>query len=247
MKKTAVCILSRNVRVEWIDFLNTFENYDTYLIIDEPVPLDLQQNQNKFSKVKTLFIEDKDCEEFGFINMNFPSLKKITSWERGVFYFSKTNTQYDNIWFLEDDVFINNENVLVNIDKKYPEDDLLTSTSDIVYEHDINGWHWDKIEIKFLPPYSKALVACIRVSSNLLSDISNYANEHKTLFFIETLFTSFCLKNQKLKHRVPEELVNSLLYRHHWTNESVNKNNIFHPVKDMIEQNNLRKYLKNKE
>jgi hypothetical protein len=245
VKKTAVCLLGCNVKSEWLNFLNSFENYDTYVMLDDPLPFYLQQIQKEFPKVKILFANDNDCKDAGFTNMNFLMSKQVTSWERAVYHFSRVNTTYDNIWFLEDDIFINDENVLVNIDKKYPETDLLTSTCTTVQDPSTDGWHWHRIKIEFPPPHCRVMVCGVRVSSKLLSDISDYAIEHKTLFFLESLFATICLRNPNLTHIMPDEM-NTIEYRYHWHTGNVyeKRNNIIHPIKEMADQIAFRKYIK---
>ena len=43
--------------------------------------------------------------------MNYTIKKIITSWEKSIFYFSYIETKYENVWFKEDDVFFNDENI----------------------------------------------------------------------------------------------------------------------------------------
>ena len=124
--------------------------------------------------------------------MNFCIEKEITAWDKSLYYFSSINTEYEKVWFFEDDVFFHDEESLLNIDSKYDNSDLLSNS----YYENLNGhkndWHWDRIDIRFEPPYYCAMVCCVRISSNLLSKIRNYANEHHTLFFLEALFSTIC-------------------------------------------------------
>ena len=89
------------------------------------------------------------------------------------------------------------------------------------------------------------MVCCVRISSNLLSKIRNYANEHNTLFFLEALFPSIC-KTNNMKYDTPEEL-RTVVWRENYVDNDIDKHNLYHPVKDIIKheyyRDMLNKYL----
>jgi hypothetical protein len=69
--------------------------------------------------------------------------------------------------------------------------------------------------------------------------INNYAKEHNTLFFLEALFPTIAIR-YKLKYDNPNEF-NNIYWRHNFEEENIDKNNLFHPVKDSIKHIYFRK------
>jgi hypothetical protein len=175
--------------------------------------------------------------------MNFIIKKEITAWEKSIYYFSTINTEYEKVWFFEDDVFFYNEESLLHIDLKYDNYDLLSNS----YTENVNGnkndWMWNSIDIRLQPPYYSAMVCCVRISSNLLSKVKNYANEYHTLFFLEALFPTICKVNN-MKYDTPTEFKN-IVYTKNYADRDIDKNNLFHPVKNMTKHNYYRNMLKN--
>ena len=85
--------------------------------------------------------------------MNFCIGKEITAWEKSLYYFSTINTEYEKVWFFEDDVFFYDEESLLRIDSKYDNSDLLSNSYGKNANGHKNDWHWAKIDIRFQPPY----------------------------------------------------------------------------------------------
>jgi len=158
-----------------------------------------------------------------------------------VYYFSNIYTDYSKLWILEDDVFIYNEDTLLNIDLKYKDSDLLSS---FCWNNPLGkntDWHWNNITIQTPPPYYAAMVGCIRVSKDLMLKIKDYISEYKTMFFVEALFSTVC-KTSQLKYDLPDELVN-IFYRYDFKTEEINKVNAYHPIKDIYRHIELRNIL----
>ena len=237
MNNNCICLICYKPNDIWIDFLSKFTKYDIYIIID-----DNSIQHDKLSNINIIQINDNECIKNGFVNMNFTIKKDVTSWEKAIYYFSTINTRYNNVWFLEDDVFLYDEASLLQIDSKYSNSDLLSNS----YTENINGhkknWHWYRIDIKLPPPYYSAMVCCVRMSSNLLSKLKNYVDEHNTLFFLEALFPTICKKNN-MKYDTPIEFKN-IVYRKKYEDKDIDKNNLFHPVKDITKHKHYRDILK---
>jgi len=157
--------------------------------------------------------------------------KSITGWSKAIYYFSTINKNYSNIWFIEDDIFFNNEQSLINIDSKYIDAYLLSNKTNNNY---VSGpkdfWQWEHLDIRFKPPYYRALVSIVRMTSLLLSKIKAYANEHNRVFYIEALFPTLCSK-YNLKHDTPTEFRN-IVFRKDYLDKDFNKSCLYHPVKD---------------
>ena len=67
--------------------------------------IDYKERYSQFLNVNIIQIKDEECKSRGFVNMNFFINKDITSWEKAIYYFSTINTEYNKVWFFEDDVF----------------------------------------------------------------------------------------------------------------------------------------------
>jgi len=231
-----VCLICLNPNETWFDFLCKFINYEVLVVIDNNT-IDYKGCFKNYTKINVVQIKDDECEENGFIDMNFTMGKKITGWEKALYYFSTLTNKYKKVWFLEDDVFIYDETTLSNIDSKYSESDLLTSTCRNNNKND--PWHWDKFEIKLPLPYYHAMVCAVRISDELMSKIKNYAKENKTLFFLEALFPTIC-KHYGLKYDVPKELT-TVTWRKVHDLDGINKTNVYHPMKNIKNHIMLRK------
>ncbi|NDA89673.1 MAG: hypothetical protein EBY20_02005 [Alphaproteobacteria bacterium] len=245
MNDKCICLICYKPSDVWVDFLSKFTKYDVYLIVDDNSK-DYKEQYSNFSNINIIQINNEDCKSNGFFNMNYIMMKKdITSWDKSVYYFSTINTKYDKVWFLEDDVFFYDEETLVRLDSTYENSDLLSQSYEGgKFTGDKNQWMWKDIDIKFDPPYWSTMVCCVRMSSQLLSKIRNYANEHSTLFFIEALFPTIC-KRHNLNYDTPREMLN-IIYNRYYSDNEIDKNNIYHPVKDLNKHKYYR-YMLNQE
>jgi hypothetical protein len=230
MKNNCVCLICYKPNIIWIEFLSKFVNYDVYIVIDDNSE-DYKGQYSEFTNINIIQIKEEECISNGFINMNFTMNKNVTGWEKSLYYFSTINTEYNKVWFFEDDVFFYDEKSLLQIDSKYNDSDLLSDSYNENPDGHKNIWLWDRIDIRFQPPYYSAMVCCVRISSNLLSKFKSYADEHNTLFFLEALFPTICKVND-MKYDTPIEFKN-VVYRADYEDKQIDKNNLFHPVKDI--------------
>jgi hypothetical protein len=238
----SVCLICLNPNDIWFEFLSQFKNYDVYVVIDNNT-INYNGCFKHYDKIHVIQIQEIECIKSGFIDMNFLIGKKISGWEKALYYFSNINTNYKNVWFLEDDVFLYDESTFSNIDSKYLDSDLLSSPyTEKNNKNFKNDWHWDKIDIKLPLPYYSAMVCSVRISSKLMSAIKNYADKNKTLFFLEALFPTIC-KYHKLKYGVPKELT-TITWRKLHKNNEINKINIYHPLKNIKTHTLIRNNLK---
>jgi hypothetical protein len=243
MNKNCVCLICYDINDIWFNFLSKFTKYDIYIVVDDNKK-DYKEQYYKFSNINIIQINNEICKKNGFINMNFIINKDVSAWEKSIYYFSTINTQYNNVWFFEDDVFFYDEKSLLQIDSKYYNSDLLSNT----YHENIDGyknnWQWHRIDIKFSPPYYAAMVCCVRISSKLLSKLRDYANKHNTLFFLEALFPTIC-KINNMKYDTPIEFEN-IVYRKNYENTYFDKKKLYHPIKDITKHVYYRNILNKK-
>lgn len=230
MNKTCVCLICYKPNYVWVEFLSKFTKYDVYIIVDDNSK-DYKEQYCKFTNVNIIQINNHDCRKNGFVDMNFTIAKEISSWEKSMYYFSTINTEYNKVWFFEDDVFFNDEGSLLRIDAQYENSDLLSNHYVENVSGEKNSWHWHRININFSPPFYTGMMCCVRISSNLLFKLKKYANENNTLFFLEALFPTIC-KKYNLQYDTPSEFKH-IYYRKDFIETDINENNLYHPIKDI--------------
>jgi hypothetical protein len=229
--KHAICFITREYNKIFFDFANTFaDNYDVYIVVDYNQPI------VSTDRVKIIQIEDNECITNNYIWSTYRFNKMVTGWDKAFYYFCE-KVDYEYVWFIEDDVFIADSSILVNIDTKYPNIDLLP------------GHKWLKHANGFIPKEYKlnmeihqTLLCASRVSKKLLNLVKEISKKYKRLFFHEILFISLVIHN-KLTYKLIPELKN-ILYREDWTFEKIKKNMniLYHPVKDLNFHQELRDY-----
>jgi hypothetical protein len=207
-----------------MDFLSSFKEYDIYVIID-----DNEQKYENYTNIKCIQIDNTECRNSGYVNVNFFIGKEISGWDKALYYFSKVNTSYENVWFMEDDVFIYNESTLLNIDTHHIYQDLLCPS--FMGDHTSPWPHWPMIRIEIPPPYVFGMVCACRISNKLLKSINEYATKYNTLFFLEALFPTLA-KQHTMQIAHPKEM-ETIVYRRDCSIQDINKQNVYHPVKDI--------------
>jgi hypothetical protein len=237
--RTAVCLICFKPQDPWLIFLSTFTHYDIIIIIDDNSKDYVSTNK----KISYAQVSHEDCITTGFNGINF-LFRDPTGWEKSLHYFTHVNKDYDQVWFLEEDVFFNSEKVLLDLDRVY-KGDLLTApykkSLDGKHDEDGDEWLWHKISVAFEPPYYHGMVCANRMSKALLQAISDYASENKTLFFLEALFPSICHK-KGLTHETPSEM-DTVLWKMDYDIATFTKDKMYHPVKDLEQHHAIRKRL----
>ena len=225
----AICLITLNPNHVWCKILNDFNNYKIFIIVDDN-NFDLSEYEICYTNILFIKVDDTKCKNSGYINTNHTLKKLISGWDKALYYFG-TNDLYDYIWFIEDDVYFYNENTLMNIDKKYIDDDLLSNKYSINHNGDKKVWHWPKINMTYSPPYYNGMMCIVRFSKKMLYHINDYACNNKTLFFLEALFPTVAIKNN-LKYNNPIEF-NKIHYRYTFDNNEINTYTLYHPVKNV--------------
>jgi hypothetical protein len=225
-----ICLITFRPNKTWCDFLNIFNKYKIYIILDDN-NFDLKEFISNYNNIIFIKVEDAKCKLNGFIDTNFTLNKLISGWDKALYYFGVENTNYDFIWFMEDDVFFNSEDTVKRIDNQYIDDDLLSNSYTENKNGDKKTWLWNKINIQYTPPYYNGMMCAVRFSKKMMQCINNYACKNKTLCFLEALFPTIAIKNN-LKYNNPSEF-NSIYYRKEFGKQDININNLYHPVKDV--------------
>ena len=242
MNTACICILARFPNEQWIEFLSKFTKYDIVIIADDN-SVNYSEKYAAYKSIKIVQIPDNECVANHFIHSSTVTIKKLViSWDKALYYFSSVNTSYKHVWFIEEDVFFNNEQTILDIDTKYPESDLLSKG----YGENINGdksqWHWRMIKIDIPPPYYCTMICAVRMSQKMLQRILHYTQAYKQLFFIEAMFSTIC-KYNNLVYDTPSEL-STITWRDTFGDCDINKTNLYHPIKDINTHVKYRQGLK---
>lgn len=240
MSNIIKCFLTVTPNEMFYDFIKQLPDIDNiYICIDKNdynIP-------NYDGKIKIIKVDNKTCINEGFQNTH-SRIKGATSREKALYYFYKNDINYDYIWFIEEDVFIPTIETIKIIDIKYPDNDLLVSNNEIINKKKKN-WHWKLVNSQLSGiislPFSRAMICAIRCSKKMLECIFNHALKYKTLFFCEVLFNTIALHNN-LNVKDIEEL-KTIIWRKQngWKKNEININNLYHPVKSIKNQYELRK------
>lgn len=238
----ALAILTRRPQKIWLEFLSTFKIYDIFLVIDDSSDYSILQKE--YPTVRFIQIDPTECKVLGFTDFAYspPDRKPVVAWEKALFYFSRLNTTYDQIWFFEDDVFFYSEETIQEIDKTYETSDVLTSPWTEHKTAPKNVWAWGKMEFRFSLPYYTAMVCACRISKEVLEEIRLYAKKYKTLVLHEAMVPTIAKKRGK-EYSTPEELT-SIVYRKEWNQEEITRRNLYHPIKDLQLHETIRARLK---
>lgn len=220
-----------------MNFLVQFCNYDVFIVCDKNTE-DFQRILGiNYPKINFIQIVGSEAAALGFTNS---SQQTVNSWDKALYYFSRINTSYDNVWLIEDDVYFHSEQTLLDIDTKFGTSDLLTNALTAKYD-DMNSssyWHWSLFSINLPEPHFRAMVCATRISKALFRHIDRYATTNKTLFYLEALFPTIA-KHHGLKYDFPQEL-STIEYCKVWNSDDINTSHLFHPVKNLEEHNDNR-------
>ena len=247
-QNNAVCFIIRSVNDIILEFAEKCAQYsDVYIVVDD----NDQRIDTKNSKVKILQINKYDCIENNYINSTWRFRQDVTGWDKAFYYFCENNN-YDNVWFVEDDVFIPTADAFVKIDQKYGKVDFLCNLFNYVFPkstHPNNEWKQKLLDSHKYMKHTNihwTWVCAMRCSKKLLSDIKKIKNENKQLFFHEILVPTIVKKNNLTYKKIPE--LKNIIYRKIYKSEDIIKNDTFlyHPIKDYAEQKRLRQLIKEK-
>ena len=245
MSSYAICIITIRPNKEMVEFYNTFENYNVYFIIDDS-SFETKTFVELYPKIQFIVIENKLCEQQGYKHSSYmPTsslvFNKIIGWDKAIYFFCNMEKKYDNVWFLEDDVFIYREKTIKQLDEKYFQTDILCRDKTPESKPDEWQWFWPAIHIAFEKPYFQSTICVVRMSSVLLSYIKKYVEENKKMFFIEAMFPSLA-HFYNLTYETPKEF-EKIVWRRDWQVEEIRKLDFVHPIKDISKHSEFRKKL----
>lgn len=192
--------------------------------------------------------------------------RRCTSWEKALYYFCCQDPTDDNVWFIEDDCFIPNHEILLTVDRKYRNADII-SADNVVNNHGrLDDWPFWRVVPKTImrPPWAHSMVCAVRLSRKMLIDVDSLLrlNKNKLLltnaaikllgllrqdspwrkkFYIEYIFHTLALHNQLRVIQARE--LSGVVFRKEWDVSEMDPGTIYHPLKDRDLHNRYRKIL----
>lgn len=240
MSNNLICFLTVNPSQHFYNFVKQLPKPENIYICIDDNNYTIPNYDNKINIIK---MNSKLCKKAGFFGTVLGFRKTAVSRDKALYYFCKNNIDFDNIWFIEEDVFVPTINTINDIDKKYPNFDLLSASHKIINKKRTD-WHWNIInrQINLNPPYASSMICAIRCSKKLLDCINNYVNKYNSLFVDEALFNTIALHNKLNVNTIPE--LSTIHYRKKWDCKSIRKTNLYHPIKNTRNQSKIRNKLK---
>ena len=150
--KNYICFLCVNLSNELIVTSHSMlkYGYKVFIMVDN--------NNIKYPSViqniNILQMDDKKCIKLGYKNASATLKKNPVTWDKVFYYFSNIDTNFNNIWFFEEDVFIPRFDLIKDLDEKYKNEDLLCK-QDIAEATDTIEWHWNRAKGKIEKPKEK--------------------------------------------------------------------------------------------
>ena len=243
--KNIICLIAIEPKPLVYNFYKKLKNENTsiYMCFDNNTNIIPAYDND----ITFIYLDNKLCENNGFKSTHSQLNNISTSREKALMYFCKMNFDYDNIWFIEEDVFIPNENIIENINKKYPEGDLLCTSNYVFHnQEELNEcyWgHWNLIlsqtkETNITFPYGKSMICAIRCSKKLLYCINEHATRYNNLFMCESLFNTIALHNHLKILAIPE--LENIYWTYDWNKSDIKQTNLYHPIKSIELQYSFR-------
>jgi hypothetical protein len=211
------------------------ETHPVYVVCDDPMCAVPDIPGIVFVK-----LTDEVCKSSGYNNSNPAITKRPAAWDKALYYFCVQNNTPDYVWFVEEDVFVPRETIFQDLDMRYPSTDYIMKQH--VKDTDDPAFHfWYEGDGKMNRPFYRSLVCATRISRRLLNLVKKLHDEKGTLVFIEIMFNTLAVQNG-MTMEMPQEL-QTIIFRHNWDENSVNKDQLFHPVKDTKLHDTYRKRL----
>jgi hypothetical protein len=242
--KNAVVLLTVRPNKGQVDFFRQMEreNLDLFVLAD-----DNQVDAAAYEGVRLIQIDDRLCREKGFRRFN-PMIAKpfeCSAWDKVLYHFSSVDLSYDNVWIVEEDVFISNPDTIPGLDIKYGAADIISASNNVNETGELESWFWWRhIPVDALPlPWAWSMVCGVRLSRAALQAVKEFvaleAAQNATCLNIEFVFHTLAL-HKGLKVVVAEEL-KGVVWRKDWSVSELLDEGLYHPIKDVERHLTLRK------
>ena len=237
--KIVICLLCVCPTDRVLNFAKKYaETHPVFVVCDDP-----ECKVPTIPQITFVKITDETCRSSNYTNSNPAISKRPSAWDKAIYYFCTQNTAPDYVWFIEEDVFVPRESLFKELDERYPTTDFITKQH-VKDTDDPSFQFWYDGDGKMERPFYRSLVCTTRVSRAMLNRVKELHDSKKTLVFIEIMFNTLAVK-YGLTMEMPHELQN-IIFRHTWTEDTVNKDQFFHPVKDTALHDTYRERLAQK-
>lgn len=242
--KNAVVLLTVRPNKGQVDFFRQIEreNLDLFVLAD-----DNDLDKSLYGDIRLIQIDDRFCRDNGFRRFN-PVIAKpfeCSAWDKALYYFSSVNTDYDNVWIIEEDVFVTTPDAIPEMDRKYGEADIISAANNVNETGELDSWFWWRhVPVAALPlPWAWSMVCGVRLSRAAFRAIKDFVAREETrnadCLNIEFVFHSLAL-HQGMKVVVAEEL-KGVVWRKDWSTGELLAEGLYHPIKDVERHAVLRK------
>lgn len=147
-----------------------------FIISDEPFT-------GKVRAVEIRHIADETCIQSHFYGSNYLIPKNVSGWDKCIYFFSRICLEYDFVWILEDDVFFERPDELMELIEQCEHDDAdLIATFVEPYARNEHWHHWETA-LPFVPAARRMLDFVLRVLPKTLRTSERFTRWRRNLLF----------------------------------------------------------------
>jgi hypothetical protein len=274
----AIAVLTITPNDDLLEFYSGFVQlgYRVFVIVDDNnFKSNVAEFKAKNNSVSLIQIEDHECRRAGFFNFMAMIRKRgrcCSAWEKALYYFCFRGLSYDNVWFIEDDVFVPNHEIILAMDRKYENADII-SADNILNNYgvldDPDGWPWWRLVPNTIlpPPWAHSMVCAVRLSRRLLTALEYFVRSNTdTLRFTNAvisvrkvagllrqkslwrkrLYIEYIFHTLALHNQLSvmkAQELSGVVYRKDWNVSTMNSGTIYHPLKNRDLHNRYREIL----
>jgi hypothetical protein len=245
--KNAVVLLTVRPNRGQVDFCRQIErdNLDLFVLAD-----DNELDKSLHQDISLIQIDDRHCRESGFRRFNPMIIKpfECSAWDKVLYHFSSVDTRYDNVWIIEEDVFVSTPETIPELDRKYGEADIISASNNVNETGELHSWYWwQHVPVEALPlPWAWSMVCGVRLSRAALGAIKDFVAleeaRNAACLNIEFVFHTLAL-HRGLKVVVADEL-KGVVWRKDWSTDELLAEGLYHPIKDVDRHAVLREEIK---
>lgn len=232
--RIAICFLSKEAPPDLLAFsAQSFSaGHDVFIVSDK--------DTSYAAFHQCICIPEDEARQAGFWGVNCVDWipKDLMALDKALYYFCRVATDYDYVWFIEDDVFVPRANLLAEIDAAYPTADLITKEH-VSAKESATWCGWCRTDLLWLNgPHYKSLNCAMRLSRRMLQCVTRFVKGSGRLVFLEFLFNSLANEYQ-MEVATPEQL-STIQFEPLKSYAHLDKNHLYHAVKDFSLHTMLR-------
>ena len=198
----ALCFLGSTHDDIDYNFLKSIKYYDVFVSLNDDVEPKVNKNKITYINVSNNIIKKEKYTNCMYVKNR--NKGKINQLEKALYYFTFLKN-YPHVWFINKDVLLFDENQLIRMDELHKNIDYITHK--IIESNKLKHVNWNMWpdvtrngHYNFKAPFYHSSTNIIRISSNMLEKINDYALENNTLCYKDALFASLAAKNENLTY-----------------------------------------------